>query len=924
MEKIRVVGAKTHNLKNITVEIPRNKLVVITGPSGSGKSSLAFDTIYAEGQRRYAESLPAYARLVLGTQAKPDVDAVDGLTPTLAISQLRSKAGVRSTVGTISEINDYARLLFSRIGVAYCPTHGVKLERHSIHDMVSFALKLKEETKVAILSPVASFFEGDTQKAAKEMQRLGFVRLRVDGAFTTVDEVLEKKNEAPAKTIDVVVDRLRIKEAARSRLAESFEAACNLSNGKAILFNLETEDEENFSQHYGCPECGYTIPDLTPAMFSFNNALGACPKCEGRGFIEDFDRALLTKDENLSLREGAILGISDKSYEAFAELLNLAKKMGFSVDTTFQELSKEVKDAIFYGTGDAAKALRFEGVIPKLRQRWDRARSETVKMGFSVLRSRSVCPECQGSRLRSDMQNVRLGKKENSLNIVQFSSLSLAELREKLKTLEFDENARLIGSMALEEIDRRLGFLIDAGLGYLTLDRPVATLSGGELQRIRLAGQLGSGLSGVTYVLDEPTVGLHPRDTARLVKMLEQLVAAGNTVIAVEHDADFMKSADWIVDMGPGAGSEGGTVVASGAPEDLKQNKASLTGAYLSGKKHVIAKKVHRAIDPEKVLRIVRATGRNLKDISCQIPMGALTVVTGVSGSGKTTLILETLAAEMRRRLYRAKEKPQPFEALIGAELFDKILLVDQAAMGRAGRATLATYTGVATLIRELFAETSLARERGYDAGRFSFNKVGGRCEACEGEGESTIEMGFLPPVRVRCPVCQGKRFNRETLDVRFKGKSIADVLEMTVSEALVFFAAQPAIERSLALMEEIGLGYLRLGQRADTLSGGEAQRVRLAEELSRKSTGKTLYILDEPTTGLHFEDVKFLLRALDRLVKEGNTVLVIEHNPDVIRAADWVIDLGPEGGKEGGNLVAEGTPEEIAKNAKSITGRYL
>ncbi len=919
-----MVGAKTHNLKNVTVEIPRNKLVVITGPSGSGKSSLAFDTIYAEGQRRYAESLPAYARLVLGTQAKPDVDAVEGLTPTLAISQLRSKAGARSTVGTISEINDYARLLFSRIGVAYCPAHGVKLERHSIHDMVSSALKLKEETKVAILSPVASLFEGDTEKAAKEMQRLGFVRLRVDGVFTTVDEFLEKKSRGEAKAIDVVVDRLRIKEAARSRLAESFEAACNLSNGKAILFNLEDETEENFTQHYGCPECGYTIPDLTPAMFSFNNALGACPKCEGRGFVEDFDRALLIKDAELSLREGAVLGISDKSYEAFAEVLNLAKKMGFSVDTSFQELTDDVKEAIFYGTGDAAKSLRFEGVIPKLRRRWDRARSDTVKMGFSVLRSRSVCPACQGSRLRSDMQNVRLGNGKNTLNIVQFSSLSLTELREKLKTLEFDANARLIGSMALEEIDRRLGFLTDAGLGYLTLDRPVATLSGGELQRIRLAGQLGSGLSGVTYVLDEPTVGLHPRDTARLVKMLEQLVHAGNTVIAVEHDADFMKSADWIVDMGPGAGSIGGTVVASGTPKELKENKESLTGAYLSGQKHVVTNKKHRKVDADKVLRIVRASGRNLKDISCQIPMGALTVVTGVSGSGKTTLILETLAAEMRRRLYRAKEKPQPFEALVGAELFDKILLVDQAAMGRAGRATLATYTGVASLIRDLFAETSLARERGYDAGRFSFNKVGGRCEACEGEGESTIEMGFLPPVRVRCPVCQGKRFNRETLDVRFKGKSIADVLEMTVSEALVFFAAQPAIERSLALMEEIGLGYLRLGQRADTLSGGEAQRVRLAEELSRKSTGKTLYILDEPTTGLHFEDVKFLLRALDRLVEEGNTVVVIEHNPDVIRAADWVIDLGPEGGKAGGNLVAEGTPEEIAANAKSITGKFL
>ena len=924
MEKIVVIGARTHNLKNITTEIPRGKLVVITGPSGSGKSSLAFDTVYAEGQRRFAESLSAYARLVLGAQARADVDAVDGLTPTVALAQNRTRAGSRSTVGTLSEINDYARLLFARAGSAYCPKHDVPLVKSGIHDMVNAALACGEGIKVAVLAPMPPLFFADSTKALRDLHRLGFVRLYLNGRFVSVEALSSFSQDAVVTDACVVVDRLRVADTSRVRLAESFETACALAGGRAAFLEMDTGVLHTYSEHYGCPICGFTVPDLTPALFSFNNALGACQRCQGTGILEDFDENLVVRDASLTLRQGAVCGLSPTNTQAFTALLKLSEVTGLSMDTPWKDLPEASQKAVLYGQENGGKCL-FEGVIEQLRRRWSRARSESVKAGMAVLRSRRTCPECAGSRLRRDMQCVYVGQGQTRLNIVDFSEMTLENLQKRLQILSLDASARAISQTLLKEIDKRLGFLIDAGLGYLTLSRPVATLSGGELQRIRLAGQLGSGLSGVTYVLDEPTVGLHPRDTARLIQILRDLVRAGNSVLVVEHDADVIMSADWVIDMGPGAGKNGGCVVASGTPKQILNNPESLTGAYLSGKKRVIPVKKRKIFENKaQYLTICGATGRNLKNITCSIPLGALTAVTGVSGSGKTTLILETLAQAMRVRLYGAKEKPQPFLAIDGAESVDKVVLVDQSTLGRVGRATLATYTGVMVPIRALFAQTPMARERGYAAGRFSFNAPGGRCEACSGEGETKIEMGFLPPVFVKCPVCLGKRFNAQTLDVRFKGKNIADVLNMTVAEALEFFSAQPEIERRLQFMVDIGLGYMQLGERADTFSGGEAQRIRLAEELSKKSTGRTLYILDEPTTGLHFQDVMYLLKALERLTEQGNTVVVIEHDLNVIASCDWVVDLGPGGGDAGGKILAQGTPKEVSSNVSSVTGQFL
>lgn len=928
METIRIRGARTHNLKNIDLDIPRNRFVVVTGLSGSGKSSLAFDTLYAEGQRRYAESVSSYARQFMDVMDKPDVDAIEGLSPSISIEQHTATPSSRSTVSTITEISDYLRLLFSRAGVPYCPTHGEPLRRSGIHDMVDTALSLPVDTKVMIVAPIVRKGLVDPLMVGKEMTRRGYVRLLVDGAVCLCEE-LGGIDANVAHDIDVVVDRLKISDLARTRLAESFETAAKLTDGKAGLINLVSDERIDFNLKYGCPVCGYAMGDLSPAMFSFNNALGACPKCEGAGILEQFDPNIVVKDPKLSLFEGAVCGYSPRNRVNFSQIVQLAGAMSFSLNEPWNRLSEWAQTVVLYGS-DALreKGMKvpadFDGVIPLLDKQWQGARSEGTKAGLRTMRRIAPCPECSGARYRKEVHSVFLGTGADKLNIVEVSALSLDDLYSRLDRLTLSEEQRQIAAGPLAEIKKRVGFLVDVGLGYLTLSREAKTLSGGEMQRIRLAGQIGSGLTGVTYVLDEPTIGLHQRDNEKLIKMMRRLTDAGNTLVVVEHDIDVIRAADYVVDMGPGAGELGGYVVAAGTPDEISRVPESKTGAYLSG-----ASIVHAEVEPMEnptacSLRLVGAKGHNLKNLTCHFPVGAISVVTGVSGSGKSTLINDTLAAALRRHFYKSKESALPYERIEGLDYFDKIIDVDQSPIGKTPRSNPATYTGLFTLIREVFATTQAAKERGYDTGRFSFNTPGGRCEACEGDGQIKIEMGFLPPVYVTCSTCMGRRYNRETLEVKYRGKSIADVLEMTVHEALEFFSVWPAIVRKLQMLSDVGLGYIRLGQSATTFSGGEAQRIKLAEELSRRDTGRTLYVLDEPTTGLHFDDVAALMRVLRRLTALGNTVIVIEHNLDVIRLADWIVDIGPDGGHNGGDLVVEGTPEQVMNTPNSLTGYYL
>lgn len=929
-ETIRIRGARTHNLKNVDVDIPRGKLTVVTGPSGSGKSSVAFDTLYAEGQRRYAESVSSYARRFMDVMDKPDVDSIEGLSPCIAIGQATTSSGSRSTVGTMTEINDYLRILFARAGVPYCAEHHVALEKSGIHDMVDAVLQCPEGTRVMILAPLKIAAGPTLGDVCKKLAGHGYLRVMIDDQTWSIDDLPQEilKETAAGKRLDVVIDRLKSADSQRVRLAESFEAAIKAADGRAAFLRMDTNQRRTFHTRYCCPICETSAPELSPAMFSFNNALGACPVCEGTGEVERFDPALVVTDSRLSLRQGAVCGCTPQNKSNFSDLSIASRLLGFSLDTGFEKLPSDIQDYVLYGPNKQQSSVlgmpEFEGIIPQLEKKWKRTSSEAIKNGMRVLRRTSVCPACEGTRHRAEVKDVFVGTADNRINIIEIQKLPLVQLVKRVDSLVLEPNREPVARPLLEEVLKRVRFLIDVGLGYLTLSRETASLSGGEVQRIRLAGQIGAGLTGVTYVLDEPTVGLHQRDTGRVIDMLKTLTQTGNTVVVVEHDPEMIRAADWVVDIGPGAGTLGGQVVCQGSVAEICACEQSKTGAYLSGRLKM-PEVSHQCFDETSPALVLKgACGRNLKHVTCRFPIGALIAVTGVSGSGKSTLINETLGRYMKKRLYRAKLQPLDFEEIEGADFFDKIIEVDQSAIGKTPRSNPATYTGLMQPLREVFAATPAAMERGYGPGRFSFNTEGGACEACQGEGRIKYEMGFLPPVYVDCPVCHGRRYNRETLEVKYKGKSIADVLDMTVTEAKQFFDVHPPIARKLEMLEEVGLGYIGLGQSAVTFSGGEAQRIKLAEELARRDTGRTLYILDEPTTGLHFEDVAVLMRVMRRLTALGNTVIVIEHNTDVIAGADWIVDIGPEEGNEGGQLVFEGTPEELAKCSESVTGRWL
>ncbi len=987
-QRISIRGARTHNLKNIDLDIPRNQLVVITGLSGSGKSSLAFDTLYAEGQRRYVESLSAYARQFLGRLDKPDVDLIEGLSPAISIEQKATSHNPRSTVGTVTEIHDYLRLLYARAGTPFCPDHGLPLAAQTVSQMVDAVLALPEDTKLMILAPVAREKKGEFTELFAQMQALGYIRFRVDGQIYE-HENLPALKKTEKHDIDVVIDRVKVRADLQQRLAESIEAALRVGghegNGRVLALEMDTEKEHLFSSKFACPVCSYSLAELEPRLFSFNSPMGACPACDGIGQREVFDPVRVVAFPTLSLASGAIKGWDRRNGYYFAMLESLAKHYAFDIEAPFESLPAAVQHAILHGSGEeeiafsyildsgaqkgktVTKKHPFEGIIPNMARRYRETDSVVVREDLARFRSTQPCPECHGVRLRREARHVKVGDAEQARAIYEVSHATLSDAHAWFHALKLTGAKAEIADKVVREIATRLQFLNDVGLSYLSLDRSAETLSGGEAQRIRLASQIGSGLTGVMYVLDEPSIGLHQRDNDRLIATLQHLRDIGNSVIVVEHDEDMMRAADHVIDMGPGAGVHGGRVMAQGTYDEVRANAQSLTGQYLSGTRTIAVpqrrtpwlpvldqpvpvvetkaksrfpqteaskRRAERMAEHHarqgavQALRVVGATGNNLKGVTVDFPVGLLTCVTGVSGSGKSTLVNDTLYAAVARQIHRAHEEPAEHEEIVGIEYFDKVINVDQSPIGRTPRSNPATYTGLFTPIRELMAETNTAKERGYGPGRFSFNvsqsSGGGRCEACQGDGVVKVEMHFLPDVYVPCDICHGQRYNRETLEVQWKGKNIAQILELTVEDAAAYFKDVPTIARKLQTLLDVGLSYIRLGQAATTLSGGEAQRVKLAQELSKRDTGRTLYILDEPTTGLHFADIDLLLKVLHQLRDAGNTIVIIEHNLDVIKTADWLIDMGPEGGAGGGTVVGVGTPEELAANPASHTGRYL
>ena len=933
MDSIRIRGARTHNLQNIDLELPRDKLIVITGLSGSGKSSLAFDTIYAEGQRRYVESLSAYARQFLSMMEKPDIDHIEGLSPAISIEQKSTSHNPRSTVGTITEIYDYLRLLFARVGTPHCPDHDIALEAQTISQMVDQILDRPEGSRWMLLAPVVQERKGEHLALLDELRAQGFIRARIDGEVLELDEApaldLRRKH-----TIEVVVDRFKVREDLKLRLAESFETALRLTDGLAHVVSMDGDDEITFSSKFACPVCGWSLSELEPRLFSFNNPVGACPSCDGLGVQQSFDPRRVAANPHLSLAGGAVRGWDRRNAYYFQLISSLADHYGFDIETPWEELDDSIRDIVLYGSGKQVIEFRylnerhgvqirrhpFEGVLRNMERRYRETESNVVREELSRYLSTHPCPDCHGTRLNRAARHVFVADH----TLPEVAGLPVGDAGRFFAALDLPGKRGAIAEKIVKEIRERLDFLVNVGLNYLSLERSADTLSGGEAQRIRLASQIGAGLVGVMYILDEPSIGLHQRDNQRLLNTLNYLRDIGNTVIVVEHDEDAIRSADYVVDMGPGAGVHGGRVVAQGTPAQVMQDPASLTGQYLSGQRRIHISDLRTLNDPQRQLVVRGADGNNLKHVDLSVPVGLLTCVTGVSGSGKSTLINDTLYRIAAAELNGAATDPAPYDSIEGLEHFDKVVDIDQSPIGRTPRSNPATYTGLFTPIRELFAGTQEARSRGYKPGRFSFNVKGGRCEACQGDGVIKVEMHFLPDIYVPCDVCKGMRYNRETLDIRYKGRNIHEVLELTVEDAAAFFSAVPAIARKLQTLMDVGLSYIRLGQNATTLSGGEAQRVKLSRELSKRDTGKTLYILDEPTTGLHFHDIEQLLGVLHRLRDHGNTVVIIEHNLDVIKTADWLIDLGPEGGNGGGEIIATGTPEEVAAHPHSHTGHFL